>query len=99
MRSIQDTGRDPRGKRENLKMSENEIDKLRLLADLHRVAQAMTCDHGRETVVQTGRPRKPGGGNPTSGVGPEGGKPPPAPAFAVRPIGSPSRARLGGSPV
>ena len=50
---------------------------LRVLADLHRVAQAMTCDHGRETVVQTGRPRKPGGGNPTSGVGPEGGKPPP----------------------
>ncbi|MGO9814175.1 MAG: hypothetical protein ACLP53_25875, partial [Isosphaeraceae bacterium] len=27
---------------------------LRVLADLHRVAQAMTCDHGRETVVQTG---------------------------------------------
>jgi hypothetical protein len=26
----------------------------RVLADLHRVAQAMTCDHGRETVVRTG---------------------------------------------
>ena len=43
----------------------------------------MTCDHGRETVVRTGRPRKRGS---------------PAPASAIRPIGSPSRARLGGSP-
>jgi len=29
-------------------------DKSRVLADLQRVAQAMTCDHGRETVVRTG---------------------------------------------
>jgi hypothetical protein len=36
----------------------------------------MNCDHGRETVVRTGRPRKPGGGNPTSGVGPQGGETP-----------------------
>gem|GEM_PF-6553739 len=28
MRSIQDTGRDPHGKLENLEMSENEIDKF-----------------------------------------------------------------------
>ena len=28
MRSIQDTDRDPRGKRENLEISENEIDKF-----------------------------------------------------------------------
>ncbi len=27
--------------------------KKRVLADLHQVAQAMTCDHGRETVVRT----------------------------------------------
>ncbi len=26
----------------------------RVLADLHRVPQVMTCDHGRETVVRTG---------------------------------------------
>src|SRR5271157_3434450 len=36
----------------------------------------MTCDHGREIVVRTGRPRKPGEGNPTSGVGPQGGEAP-----------------------
>src|SRR5271157_4161093 len=48
----------------------------RVLADLHRVAHAMACDRGRETVVRTGRPRKPGGGNPASGVGPQGGEPP-----------------------
>jgi hypothetical protein len=32
----------------------NQIVLPRVLADLHRVAQAMTCDHGRETVVRTG---------------------------------------------
>src|SRR5208282_4062387 len=26
----------------------------RVLADLHLIAQAMSCDHGRETVVRTG---------------------------------------------
>jgi len=34
------------------------------------------CDHVRKHVVRTGRPRKPGGGNPTSGVGSERGEPP-----------------------
>ena len=33
MRFIQDTGRDPRGKLENLEMSENEINSSTLLPD------------------------------------------------------------------
>ncbi len=57
----------------------------RVLGDLHRLVMATSCDHGRQTVGRTGRPRKPGGGNPTSGVGPEGGEPP-APTSAVRPM-------------
>jgi hypothetical protein len=48
----------------------------RFPADLHQKVMAVTRDHGRETVARTGRPRKPGGGNPTSGVGPEGGETP-----------------------
>jgi len=48
----------------------------RLLADLHPYVRAGSLDHGRETLARTGRPRKPGGENPTSGVGPEGGETP-----------------------
>ena len=48
----------------------------RVLADLFRVAHAMTCDHGRETVVRTGRPRKRGSPRPSLGPTPQAGFPP-----------------------
>src|SRR5271157_2436807 len=41
----------------------------RVLADLHWITQAMTCDHGRETVVRTGEA-------PSLGPTPQAGFPP-----------------------
>src|SRR5271157_2819109 len=38
--------------------------------------QSSAAPMWRQPMVRTGRPRKPGGGNPTSGVGPQGGEPP-----------------------
>jgi len=37
--------------------------------------QSSAAPMWRQPMVRTGRPRKPGGGNPTSGVGPQGGEP------------------------